>query len=128
MDGHHFTVHREWSVNKDTAAHAFERRKRLRGIGLGDCLRLQLKLLIRVLLALGFTLLQSRSGRVPSGSRGETACLQRSAVKAGAVIIVPLTGDFPTANNDTAMAVVERRIGCLLKAKREIVVRLHSDA
>lgn len=42
--------------------------------------------------------------------------------EAGAIIIVALTNDFSTSNNNTAMPVMEFGIRCLLEAQRKIGV------
>lgn len=51
--------------------------------------------------------------------------LERTAIEARAVVVVALPDDFPTADDNAAMAVVQRRLGGLLKAERQVVVGLH---
>ena len=52
---------------------------------------------------------------------------ESSAVETWTVVIVPLTDDLSSADNNTAMAVVERRLGSLLEGKSEIHIRLHLE-
>lgn len=64
-------------------------------------------------------------GSAAQGSACDTTMLECAAIEARTVVIVALTDDLATTHDDTAVAVVERRFGGLLEAKREVVVRLH---
>jgi hypothetical protein len=88
--------------------------------------RLLLVLRIGLLLLAFFQLgLHLGKGSAVEGTSCDTAMLECAAVEARAVVIVALTDDLTTAHDDTAMAVVQRRLGGLLEAKGELVVRLH---
>jgi hypothetical protein len=43
------------------------------------------------------------------------------------MIVDSLADDFATTNNDRSMAISERRVSSLLKAKSKVVVSLHGD-
>lgn len=88
----------------------------------GLLLRLLLLLFVLLLLQLLFQLHHCWSIQ---GTVGDTAMLEGSTIETRAVIIVALSDHLPTADDDTSMAVVERRLGGLLEAKREILIRLH---
>jgi len=51
--------------------------------------------------------------------------LECAAIETRTVVVVALADDLATAHDDTAVAVVQRRLSGLLEAKREVVVRLH---
>jgi hypothetical protein len=51
--------------------------------------------------------------------------LECAAIETRAVVVVALADNLATAHNDTTVAIVQRRFGGLLEAKREVVVRLH---
>ena len=53
--------------------------------------------------------------------------IKGTAVEARAIIIIALTNNPAATNNYAAMAVMERGLGRLLKAKIQIVVGLHFD-
>ena len=103
MDGHHLGVHGQRSVGVVAAAGAtFEGRE----VGLG-------LLLLRFLLLLLQLLLQLGDGWAVQAAVGDTTVLEGAAVEARAVVIVALTDDLTAADDDTTMAVVERRVGAV---------------
>jgi len=51
--------------------------------------------------------------------------LECAAVEPGTIVIVALSDDLAAANDNAAMAVVERRLSGLLEAEGQIVVGLH---
>ena len=79
-------------------------------------------LALLALLQLGLHLSE---GSTVEGTACDTAMLECAAIETRAVVVVALTDDLATAHDDTAVAVVQRRLGGLLEAKREVVVRLH---
>lgn len=99
-------------------AHAFE----VDEVGLG----IQ-ALYIRLGLGLGLSL-QFSNGWSIQATRGNAAVLQSAAVEAWAVIIETLTDYLATADDDTAVAVMEGRQSSLLDTEREIIVGLHFDS
>ena len=64
-------------------------------------------------------------GSTIEGTACDTAMLECAAIETRAVVVVALTNDLATAHDDAAVTVVQRRLGGLLEAKREIIVRLH---
>ena len=82
--------------------------------------------LITFLLALQLLLQLSHSSSIVAAV-GDAAILQTTAVKAWTVVIITLPDDLATAYDDSAMAVVQRRLRGLLEAKRQVVVGLHFD-
>ncbi len=103
-------MHRQWGIGEmTTTARAtqgwvLEGRERSRGVAIRMVLRYMLLLLLLSLLQLCHVwTAQDASGR-------KTACLQGTAIEARAVVIITLPNDFPTANDDTTMAVVQRRL------------------
>lgn len=101
-----------------SAAVALERRESLTAIRLLLQILLLSFLLLRLLLQLG-------KSRAVKGAIANATMFQRSAVEARAVVVETLADDFTTANDNTAMTVVQRRLGGLLEAKVEVVVGLH---
>lgn len=103
-------MHRQWGIGemittaRATQSWILEGRKRCLGLEIRMVLRYMLLLLLLSLLQLchGWTT-QDASGR-------KTACLQGTAVEARAVVIITLSNDFPTADDDTTMAIVQRRL------------------
>ena len=121
MDGHHFGVHGERDVGMVAAAGAFEGDECLTGgLLLRGLLFLRLvPLLLQLLLQVG----HRRS--VECAIVGNMAMLESATVEARAVVVVALTDDLTTSNDDATMAVVQRRLGGLLETERQIVVGLH---
>lgn len=124
MDGHHLGVHGQRSVCVDTAS----------GTDFLDSSELprrwQQQLLIALrsgLVLLAFLQLSLHLGESSAieGATCDTAMLECAAVETRAVVVVALSDDLATAHDDTAVAIVQRRFGGLLEAKREVVVRLH---
>lgn len=70
-------------------------------------------------------LLQLLHSLAVQGAAGNAAVLESAAIEAGAVVIVTVTNDFSTSNDDRAVAVMEWRLRGLLEAESEVVVRLH---
>ena len=99
-----------------------EREKRLRGIWLN---RLLVLLLFRLILLLLQLLLQIGNIRSIEGTVSNAAMLESAAIEASSVVVVSFSDDLATADNDTAVTVVERRLGGLLEAKSQIVIGLH---
>lgn len=122
VDGHHLGVHGERSVCVDAASstHLLESSELSRRLGRLIALRFGLVLL--ALLELGLHLGESSA---IEGTASDTAMLECAAIETRAVVVVALTDDLTTAHDDTAVAIVQRRLSGLLEAKREIVVRLH---
>lgn len=83
---------------------------------------LRFGLVILALLQLG---LHFGEGSAIEGTACDTAMLECAAIETRTVVVVALTNDLATAHDDTAVAIVQRRLGGLLEAKREIVIRLH---
>lgn len=54
--------------------------------------------------------------------RSDAPILQRSAIEARPVVIVPLANDLAPANDDTAMPIVEGRLDSLLKAEASVLI------
>lgn len=77
-----------------------------------------------ILLSLLQLLLQVRYGGAVEGAVGDAAVLEGATVETWAVVIVALTDNLAATNDDAAMAVVERGLGGLLKAKSEVLVRV----
>lgn len=71
--------------------------------------------------------LQLLDGVAIEGALGDLAVLQTASIEAGLVVVVAVADDLAAANDDGAMAVVERRLGSLLEAERQIIVGLHVD-
>ena len=122
VDGHHLRVHGQRSVCVDAASStnlpessALSRRLRRRLI------TLRFGLVLLALLQLGLHLGQ---GSAIEGTTCDTAMLECAAIETRTVVVVALADDLATAHDDTAVAVVQRRLGGLLEAKREVVVRL----
>lgn len=78
-----------------------------------------------ILLSLLQLLFPVRYGGAVEGAVGDAAVLEGATVETWAVVIVALTDNLAATNDDAAMAVVERGLGGLLKAKSEVLVRLH---
>lgn len=82
----------------------------------------------RLLIVLRFGLvllaLLQLSLHLGEGTACDTAMLECAAIETRAVVVVTLTDDLATAHDDAAVAIVQRRLGALLEAKREVVVRL----
>ncbi|KAI7277175.1 hypothetical protein KC335_g178 [Hortaea werneckii] len=118
VDCHHFRMHGERSVGLLAAATSFERRERLRArVALLSMLFLSL-LFLQLLLEIG-------NGRTIQGTLRNAAMLQCSAIEARTVVIETLSGNLASANDDAAMAIVERGLRSLLEALSEVVVGLH---
>lgn len=122
VDGHHLGVHGERSVCVDAASstdllESSELSRRLRRL-----IVLRFGLVLFALLQLGLHL---GEGSAIEGTACDTAMLECAAIETRAVVVVALTDDLTTAHDDTAVTIVQRRLGGLLEAKREIVVRLH---
>ena len=79
-------------------------------------------LVLLTLLQLGLHL---GEGSSIEGTACNAAMLECAAIETRAVVVVALADDLATAHDDTAVAIVQRRISGLLEAKREVVVRLH---
>ena len=119
VDGHHLGVHGERSVCVDAASstdllESSELSRRL--------IVLRFGLAILALLQLGLHL---GEGSAIEGTTCDTAMLECAAIETRAVVVVALTDDLATAHDDTAVTVVQRRLGGLLEAKREILILLH---
>lgn len=127
MDGHHLGVHRQRRVGAMAATCSFEWNESLSLLLLLLLLlrRRMLLLLLRLVLLFLQLLLQVGNSRPVNSTIGDTAMLQTPAVVARTVVIVALADDLATTHNDTAMAVVERRLGGLIEAERQVVVGLH---
>ena len=124
VDGHHLGVHGERGVCVDTASgtdllESSELSRRLRRRLL---IVLRSGLVLIALLQLGLHLGESSS---VEGTSCDTAMLECAAIETRTIVVVALTDDLATAHNDTAVAIVQRRLGGLLETKREVVVRLH---
>ena len=83
---------------------------------------LRFGLAILALLQLG---LHFGEGRAIEGTACDTAMLECATIETRTVVVVALTDDLATAHDDTAVTVVQRRLGGLLEAKREILILLH---
>lgn len=123
MNGHHLGVHGQRSVCVDTASstdflESSELPRRLRRLLIVRRFGLVLFALLQLCLHLG-------EGSAIEGTACDTAMFECAAVETRAVVVVALTDDLATADDDTAVTVVQRRLGGLLEAKREIIVRLH---
>jgi len=109
-------MHGQWGISQmpSTAdCRLLERSKRPGDVAV---LRLRVRLSLRFL-----SLLQLRDSEAMSGTgRRQTTGLERTPVEAGAVVVVALADDFAAANDDTAMTVVERRLGGLLETHGEV--------
>ena len=116
MNRHHLGVDGEWKVGVVATASAFE--------WLEHMLRLLRRLLRLVLLFLQL-LLQTGNRRSIECTPGDAAMLESSTVEAWFVVIVALADDLPAVHDDTAMLVVQRRLGGLLEAERQVSVSLH---
>lgn len=116
MDGHHLRVHAQRYAGVVSAAIALE--------GNEDALRLLL-LLLRLSLLLLQLLFQLGDCSTVQRTAHDAAMLERSTVEARAIVVVALADDFTAAHDDAAMAIVQRGLGGLLEAKREVVVGLH---
>jgi hypothetical protein len=114
VDRHHLGVHGQRGVGVVTPAGALEGDE---GVAI-TTRRLGRRLRLFLLLQL---LLQLHHGRTAQRrSAGNTPMLECTAVEARAVIIVALPDDFAAADNDTAVAVVQRRLGRLLETKGQV--------
>ena len=51
--------------------------------------------------------------------------LESPAIEPGAIVIIALSNNLATTNDDTAVTIVQWRLGGLLEAKSQIVVGLH---
>jgi hypothetical protein len=116
VDGHHFGVHGEWHVGIVAAASAFEWDE--------GVLRL-LRLLLWFVLLLLQLLLQTGNRWSIECTLGNAAMFESSTVEAWFVVIVALADDLPTVHDDTAMLIMQRGLGSLLEAERQISVSLH---
>lgn len=115
-------MHREGLIDRVAAAGAvggFEGSE-----GSSTLFLLLIRLLLLLLLQLG---LQLGHGLAIKPATGNAPMLQSTAVEAWAVVIEALANDLAAADNNCTMAVVERRLGSLLEAEIQIVVRLHLD-
>jgi hypothetical protein len=101
-DGHHLRMHRQRGIRVVAAAHGLERREYTLVL-----LILQLRLILRLRLRLQ-PLLQLSNGRTIKRTGWESAGLESPTIEARTVAVEALADDLPTANNDRAMAVVER--------------------
>ena len=122
MDGHHLTVHREGRVCMNAATRALEGDERLCRVRL---LRLLVLLLFRLILLFLQFFFEIGNRRAITGSLGNATMLESPAFEARTVVIVALPNHFATANDDAAVAVVQRRLRSLLEAETQIVVGLH---
>lgn len=121
MYRHHFRVHAERDVGLVSTTRAFEWREgALRTV-------LLLRSMLRLILLLLQLLLQVGDSWTIHGTVGNTAMLERAAVEARAVVIVALSDNLATTDNNAAMTVVQRRLRSLLEAEGQIVVGLHVD-
>lgn len=92
--------------------------------GSGRLILLLIWLLLLLFLQLG---LQLGHCLAIEATTGNAAMLQSTAVEAWTVVVEALTNDLAAADDDCTMAIVERRLGSLLEAEIQIVVRLHLD-
>ena len=127
MDGHHFGVHGERSVRVGAASRAafLERRRLLRRRQRRQLIVLRFGLVLLLLLALLQLGLHLGESSAVQGTACDTAMLECTSIETRAVVVVALADDLTAAHNDAAVTVVQRRLGGLLEAKREVVVRLH---
>jgi hypothetical protein len=115
-DGHHLGMHRQRGIGVMAAAHGLERRERTLAL-----LILQLRLVLRLRLRFQ-ALLQLSNGWTIKRTGWENAGLESPTIKARTVAVETLADDLPTANNDRAMAVVERRQLGLSEAEGEVSI------
>lgn len=87
--------------------------------------RRMLLLLLRLVLLFLQLLLQVGDRGSIEGPVGDATVLQTPSIIARAVVIVALADYFAPANNDAAVAVVERRLRGLVEAEGQVVVGLH---
>ena len=83
-----------------------------------------LRLLRLVLLLLQF-LFQTGDRWSIESALGNAAMLESSTVEAWLVVIVALADNLPAVYDDTAVFIVQRGLGSLLEAERQISVSLH---
>lgn len=120
VDGHHLGVHRQASVG--VVATAAVARNSLDGLELGLC---------SMLVLVGLRLVAGVGGGVVGGGEGEgglgqgTGLEDAAAVVSGAVVVEALADDLAAFDDDTAMAIVERREMGLLDTEIEVEIRLH---
>ena len=118
MHGHHLGVDGERYVGVVAAAGCFEwgERRLLRLLGLlllrFIFLLLQLRLQVGDCWSVECTLL-------------DAAILESPAVETGFVVVVAMANDFAAIDDDTAVLVVQRRLGGLLQAEGKISISLH---
>lgn len=115
-------MHGQWGVGMGTAAHARACAMRLVGREILRRLPLQNLSMLRLVLSLqlGLEILQGWTIHI---GIGKLAGLKGAATEAATGIIVARANDLTAAYNDTPVTVVHRRLGGLLQAKGEIVVR-----
>ena len=106
------------------AACTLEGQKRLGGVLLNSLLVL---LLFRLILLLLQLLLQVGDRRPIEGAVSNPAMLEGAAIEARAIVVESLANDLAATNDDTAVTVVQRRLGGLLEAESQIVIGLHFD-
>jgi hypothetical protein len=82
--------------------------------------RLQLWLSLQLVLSLEL----SNSWTVQR-AKGQTTSLQGTTIEAGAVVVIALANDLTATDHNSTMAIAERTLRSLLKAKIQIVVSLH---
>lgn len=127
MNGHHLAVHGQWGV--DVGSAATTTRHGLDGDKVGLLLLLlllRMVLLIFVLLLQSFHLhLQGGNSFAVQASLCDAAMLERTAIEAGLVAIVARTNHLSTTHDNSAVTIMEGRLGSLLKAQSQIIVRLH---
>lgn len=109
-------MHGERGIRVVATAHGLERRERAVVL-----LILQLRLMLRLRLRLQ-ALLQLSNGWAIKRSGWESAGLQSATIEARTVAVETLADDLPTADNDRAMAVVERRKLGLSEAEGKISI------
>ena len=115
-DGHHLGMHGERGIGVVAAAHRLERRELTLVL-----LIIQHRLILRLRLRLQ-ALLQLSNGWTIKRTGWESAGLESPTIEATTVAVETLADDLPTANNDRAMAVVERRQLGLSEAEGEISI------
>lgn len=96
-------MHGEWNVRKVAPTRTLEWDKRLRVLRLDLLLPVLLYRLILLLLQLVF---QVGNRRPVEGTVGNAAILKSAAIEAWAVVVIALSDDLATTNDDTAMTVV----------------------
>ena len=115
MHGHHLGVDGEGYVGVVAAAACLE---------WGEGCLLRLLLLRFVLLLLQLRLQVGDCWAVECTFR-DAAVLESPAVETGFVVVVAMADDFAAVDDDTAVLVVQRRLGSLLQAEGKVSVSLH---